>query len=337
MKVAIDAIPLSVSTGGITRYTAELAAALQQEFPEHTFTLLHPAADNWFMRRWWSCGLPLTLLRQQFDLFHGTDFAVPYLPVKPSVLTLHDLSPFLPDSPGPSRRVRRRTPFLLGLGLAGMVITPTEAVRKQAIHRFRIHPDCIVAVHLAASDHFHPIEVQAPSTPYFLFLGTLEPRKNVHTIIHAWRNVRVTHPVDLILAGRRREDFLPLPHEPGLRVLGAVSESDLPRLYSAAAAVLFPSHYEGFGLPVLEAMQCGAPVIASRDPAVMEVSGSAALTVPATAVDQWTQAMTAILDNGALRQELRTAGLRRAAAFTWCDTARNTMEVYREARRRFEA
>jgi len=338
MKVAVDATPLSVPTGGITRYTAELVKALQDNHPQATFTLLSQPNSNWIMRRWWSCGLPLALLRQGFDLFHGTDFAVPYLPVKPSVMTLHDLSPFLPDSPpGLSRRVRRRAPVLIGLGLASMIITPTEAIRRQALDSFRLHPGRVAAIHLAAPDHFRPLDVPPPSPPYFLFLGTLEPRKNLQTIIDAWRQVRAAHQVDLVLAGRRRVDFPPLPNEPGLLLLGAVPEHDLPQLYSGATAVLFPSLYEGFGLPVLEAMQCGAPVIASRDPAVLEVSGTAALTLPATDTSLWVQAMAALIDNRAMRQELRAAGLRRAAAFSWRDTARQTMEVYEEARRRFDA
>jgi glycosyltransferase involved in cell wall biosynthesis len=161
--------------------------------------------------------------------------------------------------------------------------------------------------------------------PYFLFVGTLEPRKNIARLIEAWRLVRKTQEVDLVLAGRIRDDFTPPVAEPGLRVLGAVPEEDLPALYSGAFACVYPSLYEGFGLPVLEAMQCGATVIASRDPAIVEVAGGAAVHVDATDVRALAEAMRA-------RPVMRDEALARAALFSWSITARKTKEVYDAAR-----
>jgi alpha-1,3-rhamnosyl/mannosyltransferase len=209
-----------------------------------------------------------------------------------------------------------------------MIITPSEAVRRAAIGRFKLDGERVVAVPLAASSHFRPVETGPAVHPYFLFVGTLEERKNIARLIEAWREVRRSQEIDLVLAGRAREDFKVPAEEPGLRVLGAVPEEDLPGLYSGAAAVVYPSLYEGFGLPVLEAMQCGATVIASRDPAIMEVSGGAAIHVEATDVRALAEALCA----GPVRRE---ESLKRAAQFSWAGTAQKTREVYDAARRLF--
>jgi glycosyltransferase involved in cell wall biosynthesis len=265
-------------------------------------------------------------MRRGVEVFHGTDFSVPYFSRRPSVMTLHDLSPWLSD--GASPRVRRRVPVLLRAGIPTMTITPSEAVRRAAISRFKLDADRVVAVPLAASSHFRPVESAPPARPYFLFVGTLEPRKNVARLIEAWREVRKSQDVDLILAGRARDDFAAPASEPGLHVLGPVPEEDLPALYSGAVACVYPSLYEGFGLPVLEAMQCGATVITSRDPAIMEVSGGAAVHVDAADVRALSDAMRA-------RPVRREESLARAALFPWSNTARRTREVYDAARRYF--
>jgi glycosyltransferase involved in cell wall biosynthesis len=262
------------------------------------------------------------------DLVHGPDFAVPYIPRRPSVLTLHDLSPWMWRRA--AKRVRRRTPVLLELGIATMIVTPGEAVRKQAIERFRLRPERVVAVPEAAAAWFRPV-ASAPATPYFLFVGTLEPRKNLPALVEAWREVRRHHPVDLVLAGRRRADFPALPEEPGLRIMGEVADEKLPQLYSGALAFVYPSLYEGFGLPVLEAMQCGAGVIASR--AVAEAAGDAA--VYADTPQELARAMREAAARPEWRAELGARSLARAREFSWERTARLTHQVYEEARRRF--
>ena len=130
------------------------------------------------------------------------------------------------------------------------------------IARFQLSPDRVVAVPEAAAEWFLPVETR-PQSPYFLFVGTIEPRKNLPLLVEAWREVRKLHPVELVVAGRRRSDAPAIAEEPGLRLLGEVPDEQLPELYSGAIAFVYPSLYEGFGLPVVEAMQCGACVIAS--------------------------------------------------------------------------
>ena len=220
---------------------------------------------------------------------------------------------------------------MLEMGIATMVITPGETVRKQAIDRFRLRPERVVAIPEAAAPWFQPVPVPAADPPYFLFVGTLEPRKNLDMLIAAWREVRRRHTVDLVIAGRRRADFAGLPEEPGIRALGEVADDALPALYSGALAFVYPSHYEGFGLPVLEALQCGAAVIASN--AVVEAVGDAAAYASTT--EELAAAMGHAAEDPNWLADLRARSLARARQFTWERSARLTREVYLEARKRF--
>ncbi len=351
MIVALDATPLTVPTGGIRRYTLELARALACGHPRDEYWLVSDqpfgvpenapsnlrAADpprTAVARKWWVWGLQQEMMRRRVEVFHGTDFSVPYLPLRPSVMTLHDLSPWLNAAWQPeSARIRRRTPLLLRLGLATLVITPSEAIRRAAMDRFHLSADRVVAIALAASAHFQP--APAARGNFFLFVGTLEPRKNLPRLIEAWREVRRTHAVELVIAGRARADFPPIAEEPGLRMLGAVPESDLAALYSSALAVVYPSLYEGFGLPVLEAMQCGALVVTSRDPAIVEVSSDAAVHVDAADARELAQVLEEIAAAPEKFEDFRQRAIERARSFSWTRTAERTREVYAEARRIF--
>jgi glycosyltransferase involved in cell wall biosynthesis len=230
-----------------------------------------------------------------------------------------------------AKRVRRRTPVLLDLGVATMIVTPGDAVRKQAIDYFHLDPDRVVAVPEAPAPWLRRVEPRPHTTPYFLFVGTLEPRKNLLALVEAWREVRRHHPIDLVLAGRRRADAPAIAEEPGLRLTGEVPDEKLPDLYSGALALVCPSLYEGFGLPVLEAMQCGAPVIASS--AVAEAAGDAAVYADDAAA--MARAMCQAIERPEWVAERRELSLARAGEFSWERTARLTRQVYEEARRRF--
>jgi glycosyltransferase involved in cell wall biosynthesis len=352
MKIALDATPLTVPSGGVRRYTEELTRALCDSFPDDEFWLLSdqkttlPFARpnlysgrgprNMLERRWWSWGLQGEISRLGIDMFHGTDFAVPYLPLRPSVMTLHDLSPWLdPEWHAESDRIRNRTPMLLRLGLVTMVITPSEAVRHEAINRFHLQRDRVVAVPLAAAASFRPTSGPDPQQPYLLYVGTLEPRKNVSFILDLWRELRRDHPIDLMLVGRRRADFPEIPPEPGLRLTGLTSEEELPALYSGAIACVYPSYYEGFGLPVLEAMQCGAIVIASRDPAVIEVAADGAILLDVRDRTAWMEALRFTASQPEKMRSQRQRALARAGDFSWTKTAKLTRAVYDHAVKRF--
>jgi glycosyltransferase involved in cell wall biosynthesis len=353
MQIALDATPLTVATGGVRRYTTELGHALADAYPEDTVWLTSDqpfelptrtrhnlrkggGPRNSVERRWWSFGLQAELSRLRADVFHGTDFAVPYLPIRPTVMTIHDVSPWKDKSwHARADRIRRRTPMLLGLGLATMTITPSEAVRREVLAWFELPPDRVVAIPLAASSLFRPVEPSGAERPFFLYVGTLEPRKNLHRLLDAWRQVRQRHIVDLVLAGRLRSDGPAIEPQPGLTLLGAVPDDQLPGLYASAIACVYPSLYEGFGLPVLEAMQCGAAVLTSQDPALSELAGDAAICIDASDTQAWVEGMCRAIEQPACMEELRRKARVRAAGFSWQCTAARTREVYAEAIRRF--
>jgi glycosyltransferase involved in cell wall biosynthesis len=353
VTIALDATPLTVSTGGVRRYTWELVTALAQEFPEDQYWLLsdQPLPElgevppnlrrggsprSPLERKWWLWGLEREMSRRGVELFHGADFSVPYLNRRPSVMTVHDLSPWMDETWQPNAsRVRQRTPVLLRFGIATMVITPSEAIRREAIARFRLGADRVQAVPLAANPSFCPVQRRQWERPYFLFVGTLEPRKNVARLLEAWREVRREFDVDLILAGRIRSGFASPDPVPGLHLLGAVPEQDLAGWYAGALACVYPSLYEGFGLPVLEAMQCGTVVITSRDPAIVEVAAGSAIHVDAEDTTALVGAMSAVAREPQRFGNLKERALARSRDFTWQRTARRTREIYGDAWRAF--
>ena len=341
MKVAIDGTPLTQPTGGVRRYVQELSQALERCFPEDQYFRVSDqpfegrsgrGPNSPAERRWWLWGLRREMDRLGAEIFHGADFSVPYIPSKPSVMTLHDLSPWRTESQAEtSERVRRRTPVLLRLGLASIVITPSEAIRREAMARFSLDGNSVVPIPLASSVAFHPVPTVPKSRPYFLYVGAIEQRKNVGVIVEAWRELRKTEDVDLVLCGKVRDSMSKAPD--GVEIRSDVDDADLPAMYSGAAAFLYPSLYEGFGLPVLEAMQCGAMVVTSKDPAISEIAAGAAVQVEARDAPGWLEAMRSalVLDT---RKSWGDLGMRRAAEFSWERTATRTREVYIEALRR---
>jgi glycosyltransferase involved in cell wall biosynthesis len=301
---------------------------------EHFPVNLHcdGGAHGFLDRKWWLAGAALATKKHSAELFHGTNFEVPLLRLCPSVMTIHDISPWKnPEWHPGGTRVRGRTPMLLRFGFANAIITPSEGVRREVIDHFRVAPERVFAVPEAAGAQFRST-VGGPENggkPYFLFAGTLEPRKNIAMLVSAWREVKKQFDVALVLVGRTRADGPKFDEEPGLRMLGEVTDGQLAGLYSGCAGFVYPSFYEGFGLPVLEAMQCGAPVVISRDAALREVAGDAALA--AGSVEEFAEAMRALLVDPELAENQRRKGLTRALQFSWQRTARRTREVYEEA------
>ena len=366
LRVALDATPLSMRTGGIRRYVVELVRALAEQFPDDEYHLLsdQPAAghaEEWadlpniirppprtnsLTAKWWSLGLPLELARRSVDVFHGTDFAIPYLPGRPAVLTLHDLAPWkpLPLRPPGSDRIRRRTPALVRI--AGRIITPSHAVRREAAAFFSVPESKIRAAPLAVAAPLIPpagsdsVEVLhrllGIAKPYLLYVGSTEPRKNVPTLVGAWRQARCeVADLSLVLAGEGRGGPETSSEEPGLRKVGHLKDKEIALLLSGAAAFVYPSFYEGFGLPVLEAMAAGAPVITSKDPALTEVAAGAAVYVDAASQAQLSAAVLRVIRDPDLQRRLREEGRRRAGRFSWRSTASITRAVYVDAIRSF--
>jgi len=352
LRIALDATPLAVvagaAVGGLARYTSQLVTALVQQFPEDEFILVSDQAfelpciapnlragrrpENIWERRWWTFGLQRELKRQAVDVFHGVNFAVPFPATMPAVMTIHDLSPWVTgewvDDAWRARtaRVRKRVPWMIRTRAASHIVTPSNAIRDEVIRYFRVEPERVSAIPLAAAPCFRP-QATTARRPYFLYAGMFERRKNVALILSAWPAIHDRYGVDLVMAGPHREEIPVAARRPGLEVRGVVSETELTALYSGAIALLYPSLYEGFGLPVLEAMQCGTPVIVSEDPALVETAGNAGLRYESAG--GLCEAMASLMEDPELREELGRRSLQRAAEFCWDRTARATFEVYR--------
>ncbi|HVF42469.1 MAG TPA: glycosyltransferase family 1 protein [Pyrinomonadaceae bacterium] len=302
-------------------------------------------------RRWFAVGLPRYLRRKQVPLFHGTNYEVPLWGGAARVVTIHDLSLLLHPETHEGRRVKRarlRQPLMARA--ADAVITPTESVRREVCEHFGVAPSKVFAVAEAARECFAPMEFGeteevrrrlGAGREFLLAVGTLEPRKNLRVALGAFEEVLRARPRDeglrLVVAGGRgwmsepfTEALEKSPARARVVLAGYVSDEDLRALYSSCRAFLYLSLYEGFGLPPLEAMKCGAAVVAGRTSAVAEVTGGAARLVSPDSPEEAAAATLELLEVEPARRALAEAGLRRASEFSWPRAARETLAVYEE-------
>jgi alpha-1,3-rhamnosyl/mannosyltransferase len=375
MRIGIDGLPLTEILTGIGHYTNELAQHLGRELPHdsvavvsprafvkslnsttslpHNVAFIRPRPSLW-NRRWWSIGLPRLLRSRSFDVFHGTNFEVPLQGTCPTVITIHDLCMLLQSETQEKKLVRRAQSRLPMMAQAAtMIITPTSTVRQELNEHLGIKLERIIAVPEAARDCFHQMKESETERvrsrlgikgDYLLYVGTIEPRKNLWTLLQAFEELSKVRgrQLQLVLVGRKGwlvDDFLTQCKRSAAadRIImpGYLSDQDLCALYSSCTAFIYPSVYEGFGLPPVEAMSCGAPVIVSRIPSLLEVTGSAARSFRSDDVVELVRVLEDVLGSGDLRKELAQQGLRRASQFSWANTARQTREVYAEAIDRF--
>ena len=287
------------------------------------------------------------LRHEQDSLFHGPNFFLPPFPGK-KVATFHDLSPFTwPECHDPARVGFLQRELENTLRHADALITDSEYTRQELIRFSGLPGNCIHAVPLAAGPDFYPRSegAVAPTLTrygieyqkYVLYVGTIEPRKNLLVLLEAYERLpeRVRAQVPLVLAGYRGwhsdeiHSRIARGQQQGwARYLGYVSVEDLPLLYSGACAFVFPSRYEGFGLPVLEAMASGVPVVCSDSSSLPEVAGDAALIVPSEDVATLSQHISQLIDDQQCREKLVRQSLARARAFSWEQCARGTEMVY---------
>jgi glycosyltransferase involved in cell wall biosynthesis len=265
----------------------------------------------------------------------------------PLVVTVHDLLPLrLPHLFTRQTRAHTRlySPFVRR---ATRIVTPSAYTRGEVVELLRVPAERVVAIPEGCAERFAPREVDRErlraelgiAGPYVLCVGTLEPRKNLVTALRVFRRVSAEVPeAELVIAGGqgwRNRDFeaeLGRGHAArSLRLTGFVTDERLVDLYAGAACFLFPSLGEGFGLPPLEAMACGAPVVTSDHPALKEVVGDAALQAPPLDVEALAAHVIAVLQDGQLASDLRAAGIARARPFTWTAAAAATEQVYWEA------
>ena len=281
-------------------------------------------------------------------VYHEPNFLSFRTPL-PTVVTIHDLSILRYPETHPRSRVAFMTRRLgESIRRADCVISDSEYGRQEILAEYNLPPERVVSVLLAAGSGFSPVAAEqlpallAPfdlqSGQYVLSVGTLEPRKNLTTAIKAYARLpeAIRQEIPFVIAGMKgwRTDGLDrevaaLIDKGQIRRLGYVPDEALPALYSGARVFVYPSLYEGFGLPPLEAMACGAPVIVSNRSSLPEVVGDAGLQVDALDVDGLAEAMNRLIGDDVLRASLRQRGMERAKGFSWRRCAEETLAVYR--------
>jgi glycosyltransferase involved in cell wall biosynthesis len=342
---------------GSGQYTDRLLEWLPRVAAQHEYVLVRPKPVQggslanlgkvWFEQR----GFPSRAV--SCEVSHVPYWGSALIPSMPTVVTVHDVIPLLFPEYASSLPARAYVRLVSASARrATSVITDSQASahdieRLLGIRRERIH-----TIHLSADPRFRPAapeeiaglraRLELPAD-FVLYLGGFDIRKRVSTLVRAFASVAPDFPdVSLVIAGRLPDTdtrFAPDPRvtvrEAGLvdrvRFLGRVEEADKPALYSAAMLMVFPSAYEGFGLPPLEAMACGCPVIVSNASSLPEVAGDAALVVDTSTKDALASEMVRLLGSAGARGDLSARGLAQAARFSWAETARKTAQVYEEA------
>ncbi len=274
------------------------------------------------------------------DLYHFPNFIIPPLEKGKAVVTVHDLSfARYPEhaEAGNLSRIRKR--FGCTLERADAIVTISEFSKRELMELYGVPSDRVTVIHLGVNVPGQAVFKKPIPHRYFLFVGTVEPRKNLGMLLDAWRIVKglkAGWPFKLLIAGGHGWNCEPAgvqARERGVEtdviVLDYVTHDELPALYRAAEALVFPSLYEGFGLPPLEAMACGTPVIASKAPAMPEVIGDAGLMFDPYDPEDIARAIMQIHDDRQLRDSLAARGLERVKLFGWRRTAEKTLGLYR--------
>jgi glycosyltransferase involved in cell wall biosynthesis len=355
VRTATDHFP------GIGRYVVNLASALQRVAPDLDLVLLRnpsssaqrlalpelPVLDGvvspFALSQQWR--VRSILRRSRAALYHSAYYLMPYVPGVPAVVTCYDLIPLVyPQYFSAVQRLIFRTAHILALRTARVTLVISEATKHDLAHFFHIDPRRIIVTPLAADDHFKPpsraeiarvrAEYALPDR-YLLYFGSNKPHKNLERLIEAFAQLG-SHELRLVVAGhwdrrypQAKESTEKLNLKDRVRFIGPVKEDDLPALYGDATVFVFPSEYEGFGLPVLEAMACGAPVVCGNRSSLPEVAGDAAVLCHPQDVSSIAQALEHVVTDQPLQQTLRARSLARAAHFTWEKTAAQTAALYR--------
>ena len=350
MQVALDAGPVLDSPTGVGRYAGELARCLEMrgvDVRRYAISLRAPRTEGvsrWRLpasavqELWRRFGRPIPAsLFGDADLVHATNFVLPPTGGKPGVVTVHDLSFHRTDVFPGGERLRDLVPW--SLQHAAVTIVPTHAIAKEVDERYGFPLDRIVVTPEGVSPLFFgasPLSEMALGKlgipgPFILAAGTIEPRKNLPLLLRAWDGIRRDLPDwRLVVAGPR--GWGPeLPETEGVLLLGYVADETLPGLMAAAEIFCYPSVYEGFGLPPLEAMAAGTACVVGRYSAAFEVLGEGAVLVDPSDADALAQELTSLASDHSARASLALTGRAHAGAFTWEKTAAATVGAYEMA------
>lgn len=372
MRIAIDAHTVGTKLGGNESYAVNLIEALAtiDSVNQYTIYITTTEARERFSSRWPNfkvrstlphtplIRIPLTLsaeLRKNpVDVLHVQFTAPPFCPC-PVVVSIHDLSfEHLPQTFNRRSRTQLKLTVRHSARRAARILSLSEHTRRDIIETYSISPQRVTAIPIAAPDHFGPImdyrELQRVrhnygiDGDYILSVGSIQPRKNLARLVRAYASLRESGSAaklpKLVLVGKCAwlyDETLRALDETNIKdavvLTGYVPETDLPALYSGALCFVYPSYFEGFGLPPLEAMKCGAAVIVGNRTSLPEVVGDAALAVDPFDIDAIAGAIKKVINDSALRKVLSVKGQERAREFNWRETARKTLAVYEEIAR----
>jgi glycosyltransferase involved in cell wall biosynthesis len=370
VRIGIDATALPHQLTGAGNYVFQLISALARSDRTNeylVFTTSHQAEALGVEREgfrvvrrdfpgrgmrlaWEQVGLPGLVRRHKLDLLHSPHYTMPLKHSARSVVTFHDLTFVLyPELHQPAKRIFFPAMMRWSARHAQRIITVSESTRSDLVRTFGVSPNRVTTVLSAADTDYRPaapalvadVSARYGLRPggYLLYVGVLEPRKCLDQLVEAFGRIApAADGLELIIAGKRGWMYdqifgqvAALGLENRVRFPGYVPRADLPALYSGARAFVYPSRYEGFGLPVLEAMSCGTPVVTTNVSSMPEVAGDGALLVDPDDVAGLAAALARIVHDASLRQELSARGQARARTFSWERCARDTIKVYQEA------
>ena len=368
MRIGINASKIYDVHTGVGRYTSNLSRSILKTDSKNDYYLYTPGRvgnadvaeiegsdlekpavfiqNNTLRILWEQMVLPMYSRKDRLDLFHYTDHALSLLFRKcPIIITVHDIAYLrLPNLLNTSRKVYKKNILQISIKKAEVIIVDSYATKKDIVEYFGIREGKIRVIHLGVEGRFRPInnvesfrlKNNLPSK-MILNVGTLEPRKNVVSLIKAFNELRKKGFKDykLVIAGNKgwlyEEIFKEVIHsdlEREVLFLGVVKDKDLPVLYNCADIFVYPSLYEGFGLPPLEAMACGIPVITSNTSSLPEVIGDAGIMVDPTDINSLCESMYILLKDKELWNRMRNMGLERSKLFSWDKTAEKILKVY---------
>ena len=325
---------------------------LPYSLPEANNITYHalPISERWLYRIWYRLRLPVPVqwFTGPLDLFHSPDFVLP--PTKgniPTLLTVHDLSFLHYPETFPTNLIdylNRVVPW--SVNRATHILADSMATREDLLSLWMVPPEKVTVLYSGVNEQFKPVEDSKKITavrqkyglddrPYVLAVGTVQPRKNYQMLIRAFQPVAESLPHNLAFAGGRgwldeqmKEEVVRQGLKERVQFTGFVADEDLPALYSGASLLVFPSLYEGFGLPVLEAMACGLPCIISDASSLPEVGGNAAVQLPPENETVWTETLIELLTDEDKQVQMGEAGIVQARSFSWNKAARELMHIY---------
>ncbi len=356
MRIVIDATPLLLRSAGVKTYTYHWIQHLFEEarneqiltFPriENFAALQHERSMASPARTFYQLGLlyaanhlgALPLLDwtiPKADIFHASN-QVRNPPGKTRLTaTLYDMTcRLMPELHTPANIRADESLVQNVISLADGLIAISENSRQDAVRLLKLNPDRIAVIYPGVADVYFDARATPAERPYVLYVGAIEPRKNVDTLLDAWGALNLRRDVDLVIAGASgwssEKTMARLASRPaGVRYLGYVPEDELPGLTAGATAFVYPSLYEGFGLPVAQAMAAAVPIITSNVSSLPEIAGDGALLVDPRSADELRSALEKLLGSPSLQQQLRSAGRARAEQYRWKQCACQSLEFFR--------